>query len=33
MVLAGFIVALVAGRYIGDADQRVGSEMTRRFSR
>jgi hypothetical protein len=33
MVLAGFVVALVAGRYIGDSD-RISQNMTRsRFSK
>jgi hypothetical protein len=29
MVFAGFVVALVAGRYIGDSDQRISTELTR----
>ena len=34
LVLAGFVLALVAGRYLGDADYRVSNDMTRsRFSR
>jgi hypothetical protein len=34
MVLAGFVLALVASRYISNGDYRVSSNMTRsRFSR
>jgi hypothetical protein len=34
VVLAGFVVALFAGRYLGDADQRVSPGLTRsRFSK
>jgi hypothetical protein len=34
MVLAGFVVALLAGRYIGDSDQRISPDLTRsRFSK
>jgi len=34
MVLAGFVLALIASRYIRNGDYRVGSDMTRsRFSR
>jgi len=34
MVLAGFVLALVASRYISDGEHRVSSDMTRsRFSR
>ena len=33
-VFAGFVVALVAGHYLGDSDSRVSSELTRsRFSK
>ena len=34
MVLAGFVLALVAGRYISEGDYRVSNDLTRsRFSR
>lgn len=34
MIFAGFVVALVAGRYLGDSDQRISTVLTRsRFSK
>lgn len=34
MVFAGFVVALVAGRYLGDSNQRSSPDLTRsRLSR
>ena len=29
MVFVGFVVALVAGRYLGDSNQRISAELTR----
>jgi hypothetical protein len=29
MVFAGFVVALVAGRYLGDSNQRISPDLTR----
>ena len=29
VVFAGFVVALVAGRYLGDSNQRMSTDLTR----